>query len=59
LPAASLTITYALYAVEALNPVTLAVFADALAAAVPFATAVPCASTVAASGAISASAYTT
>ena len=51
LVAASLTTTYALYAVPGLNPVTFAVLALANADDVPLATAVPCAATVAAEGA--------
>ena len=56
LSAVSLTITYALYAVPAISPVTFEVFAAANAAADDFVTAVPCAAIVAASGASSAEA---
>ena len=56
LPAASSTIAYALYAVEADNPVTLIALADAAAVPLPLAADAPCALTVAALGAASAAA---
>ena len=51
-PVASFTTMCALYAVPAINPVTLAVMADAVAELVPLAEAVPCAKTVELVGAV-------